>query len=80
MELLPDKSTVQTPELIHDDSIITDVALTSPKTTDVFRVHQMEVVNTTLDPYLGGSNSQVLEPLIALQHTYSGQQFVMNWT
>jgi len=45
------------PVLTHGDSEITDVALTSPKTTDVFWVHpDGGRQHLTLDPYIGGSN------------------------
>ena len=45
------------PELTHEDSQINDVALTAPKTTDVFWVHpDGGRQHLILDPYIGGSN------------------------
>jgi hypothetical protein len=45
------------PQLTHEDSTIENVALTAPKTTDVFWVHpDGGRQHLILDPYIGGSN------------------------
>ena len=70
------------PELTHEDSQIDDVALTAPKTTDVFWVHpDGGRQHLVLDPYIGGSNRPIGVRACYRSAAYiPGQQFVMNWT